>query len=246
MLKRICLRLLPALSLALLLPYPAAAQGEKLTAYGVLLDNSGSLERQLPQVLLFGEGIVRRIHRRGPVALFNFTAGRDAGAPAVVSSGVGWSQDEGALAGYLRTISVERQGRTNLLDAIGSIAAELDAKAGAEKDAFGDKVIILITDGEHRIIWGKEKLVIGVHDEADERRRREGRLVKALKASGIRVYAVGLTRALDGDGSFDRKSPRENAENFLRKITKETGGRVVFPGAKKTDVDAVLGELLAR
>jgi hypothetical protein len=48
---------------------------------------------------------------------------------------------------------------------------------------------------------------------------------------------------LDKEGGIFHKAPREIAVAFLEKITKETGGRAVFPKSKKTDVDKLLGEL---
>lgn len=240
------LHLLTALSLALILPGASApAQSERKALYAVLLDNSGSMEKQLPQVLTLGQETVERVHRRGPVALFNFRA--TPGDEMVgVWSGTGWSQDGKALSDYLRTIPVVRQGQVTILDVIHSMAVEVNAKAGAERDASVDKVIILITDGEHRFRWEQRRMSRSIEEETDEKRRRENQLVKALKESGIKVYAVGLVRELSGEGGFVRKSPREDAENFLRKLTKETGGRVVFPKSKNVVADDALNELLGK
>jgi len=70
-------------------------------------------------------------------------------------------------------------------------------------------------------------------------------VIKELKATGVKVYAIGLIRQLDAD-TLIRISPRERAETFLTKITKETGGRAVFPKSKKIDVDGLLNELLGQ
>src|SRR5688572_29904638 len=105
----------------------------------------------LPQVLALGEGVVIRILHRGPVALFSYTSEPSDQSPVGVKSGIGWSQDEKSLTDYLRTISIQPQSSTTIIDALYSIAGELNAKAKAEKEVFAEKVIILITDGEHRI-----------------------------------------------------------------------------------------------
>jgi hypothetical protein len=233
--------LLLALTFALILPNSGVAHSQKATAYGILLDNSGSLEKQLPQVLMLGEAVVKRIRERGPVALFNFMTKPDI-ARTVVASGTGWTQDEKALISYMGTIAVQRQGQATILDAIYSVADEVNAEADAAKDAFGDKVIVLITDGEHRVRMEKVRCT-GSECEDDERRRSENQLIKALKKRGIKVLAVGLVRELESnDGHPIRKSTRENAEHFLRTLAKETG--VVFPKSKKIDVDSELNELL--
>ena len=212
--------LLPALLLSFLLSGSAHAQHQKRTLHAIFIDNSGSLEKQLPQVLALGEGVTRSVYPRGPVAVFNFKALPDDSGVGLWS-GVGWSQDAKALAECLRIISTVRQVPITLLDVIDSMIRKVEAKASAEKDAYEDKVIILITDGEHRV-WPEQKSVYG---EDDERRKQERLLMKRLKGSGIKVYAVGLIRDLDTSNlSLYTKSPRVIAENFLRKVTKETGG----------------------
>jgi hypothetical protein len=137
------------------------------------------------------------------------------------------------------------QGHTALIDAVQVMAKELNAKADTDKESFGDKIIILITDGEDRIRWAKS-VVRSRRDDDDARRKVERQLVKSLKESGVKVYAVGFTSELDADGGLTGKSDRETAETFLKKITKETGGRVIFFKPDKTEIENVLNELLAR
>ena len=233
------------------------AQGKK-TAYGILLDNTRSLEKQFPQVQLLGKGVVRYIHPRAPVSLFNFASKRDQDSfvmqnsedvheggnhdLAVAALGVEWEQDESILDQYIDSLSVVR-GHTALFEAIHSVAETLNEKVNAEKDVFGDKVIILITDGEHRM----QHLYGGTAGEDDERRKQQEQLIKKLKESEIKVYAVGLIRELNAYGGLGRiGTTKEKAELFLKKITKETGGRVIFPKSKKIDVDSLLIELLAQ
>jgi hypothetical protein len=50
------------------------------------------------------------------------------------------------------------------------------------------------------------------------------------------VYAIGLTRELEG-------SKRSKAKELLTSITKETGGRVVFPKDDRIEIRNVLAEL---
>lgn len=215
--------------LTLALSSLAFPQSEKKIAYGVLIDNTRSLETQFPQLKALAKKVVRHVHQRGSISLFNFTAQGDKRNPrAIVTSGVEWSQDESLLNGYIDSLRIEA-GQTTLMDAIYTIAGELDGKAGLDRDAFTDKIIILLTDGEDRVSKVKEK-----------------QLIKELKERGVKVYAIGLVQALDEEGGLIRKSPKETATTFLNRITKETSGRVIFPTSKQTEVDALLSAILAK
>lgn len=240
MLNKTSFYLVSALFTALILSNSALAQSQKKTVVGIFLDNSGSLRKQFPDTLMLGRGVVKRVHLRGPVGLFHFRTG---GERAEITAGVVWSQDENELDKYLDGLSVA-EGRTPLFEAIQSIAEEVEVKANSDKDGYGEKVVILITDGEDRIERARGPIT-GPQHEDDEKKRVANRLIKKLKESGIKVYSVGLTRELDGDG-MTRASPREKAESFLKKIAKETGGRAAISKSKKIDVDSLLDELLAQ
>ncbi|MBA2341613.1 MAG: hypothetical protein H0V88_14595 [Pyrinomonadaceae bacterium] len=85
----------------------AIAQSEKQVAYGVLLDNTGSMRTQFPQVIAFGNGVVKRIHRRGPVSVFNFeTQGERRSVLAEVIQGLQWSQNEDEIVSYIEDLFV--------------------------------------------------------------------------------------------------------------------------------------------
>lgn len=205
------------------------AQTEKKNAYGILIDNTGSLRSQFAVVINLSKGIVEQTHKRGPISLFLFKPqGEGSGRLAVVYPGIEWSEDKAILDKYIDSIFVV-PGQTKLLDGTDAMAAQLNAKVSLDKGPFADKVIFLITDGEDRYSKTSEK-----------------ELIKTLKASGIKVYAVGLVKELDQQGGFIRKAPSEKAIAFLEKITKETGGRVVFPKSKKSDVVVLLNELFTR
>jgi von Willebrand factor type A domain len=231
MLKRISIYLLSALLLALGLSNSAFAQADKKVAHGLLVDNTGSLRTQFVQVVLLSKEIVKQIHKQGPISLFNFQTHGDkkkGNQVALITPGTEWSEDKNLLDNYIDSLSVV-PGQTSLMDAINLMAYQLNAKVNHEKDAFADKVIFLITDGEERISKITEK-----------------ELISSLKESGIKVYAVGLINELDAEGGLVRKSQRAKAEAFLKRVTKETGGRVVFPKSKRIEIGKVLNELFAK
>jgi hypothetical protein len=229
MLRRTVLNLLSVLLLTLALCNSVFAQSEKKIAYAILIDNTASLRSQLPEVLELSQGIVGQIHQRGPISLFNFTTGGDKrNQIAVVNPVAVQTQDKTLLDNYINDIFIV-PGRTTLIDAINTIAEQLNTKADLDKDTFAEKVIYLVTDGEDRTSKIKEK-----------------QLIKTLKESGIKVYAVGLIKEFEDEGGMVHKAPKDKAIEFLEKITKETGGRVVFLKSKKDTASSLLNKLFAQ
>ena len=200
-------------------------QNEKKVAYGILIDNTGSMRSQFDQVTTLGKGVVGHFYQKGPISVFTFVG--ELKSP-LRASGTEWSQDKIALENYIDDLFV-RGGQTTLLDAISSMAKDLSAKVNSEKDAFAHATLILITDGEDR-----------------ESHIRQDDLIKELKQTGIKVYAIGLVKELDSQGGLIRtESKRHKAEDLLKKITTETGGRVVFPNSKSQGVGELMGQLFA-
>jgi hypothetical protein len=227
------------------------AQSERSKAYGLLIDNTRSLEKQFDQVKLFSERVVDQVHKQGPVQLFSFKWTRDVPGfvmtngvqsyeggnydRAIGTLGIDWTQDPDVLTRYIKELGLVK-GQTELFGAIRSVAESLNANTANSKDAPSDKVIILITDGEHRM----EMIGTSQPTETDdERSRRDSKLRKYLKDSGIKVYAIGLTGQLDTG-----ENRRLRAENYLSRLTKETGGRVVFSRSKQADIDKLVNQLL--
>ena len=219
-------KLFAALLLMLGLCVSARAQNEKPAAYGILMDNTGSLRSQLQQVITLGTALVERTVQRGPTALFHFaTTGDKKKQLAVVVKGTDWSQDEAVLENYINELYVV-PGQTALWDAIRSMAEDMKANGGSAAPA--EKIIILITDGEDKFSKIKEK-----------------QLIEELKKENIKVYAVGLVQELAFEGGLVGRSPKAKAVDFLKKLTKETGGRAVFPDSSGIDAHAVLNELFS-
>jgi Ca-activated chloride channel homolog len=192
-----------------------------------LIDNTGSLRPQLNNIQILGKALVQTASERGVISVFNFETHSDSKKPfAIVTSGTEWSQDKNTLEKYIYALEAVG-GQTTLLDAIRLTGKSVDAKANVEK--LPEKIIILITDGE---------------DRASEVSIKQ--LIKELKESGIKVYAIGLVEELDSSRGFTNDSSKNKSKNFLKKITKETGGNVIFPKLKKeTKVADILTELFA-
>ena len=204
------------------------AQGEKKAAYGILLDNTGTMFTQIETVKALGKALAQDASNRGVVSVFNFETQGDIKDTksflAVATSGSEWSQDKNVIEKYIDGVQVAR-GQTTLWDAIRSMAKATAAKADSDK--LSEKIIILITDGEDRASKVTDK-----------------ELIKELKESGVKVYAIGLTQELDSGLNFG--SSRGRSKKYLKKFTEETGGNVIFPKLKKdTKVEDLLTELFA-
>lgn len=223
------LRLFSVLFLAVIfLPTLTSAQDEKKAAYGILLDNTGTMRTQIETVKTLGKAVARDVINRGIVSVFNFeTQGNINDTKnffAVVSSGTEWSQDKNAIEKYIGNINVAA-GKTTLWDAIRSMAKATDEKTKAEK--LSEKIIVLITDGEDRDSEVTDK-----------------QLIKELKESNVQVYAIGLIQELYTPGMIG--SSQGKSKKFLKKLAEETGGNVIFPKLKKdTKVEDLLTELFA-
>lgn len=200
---------------------PASAQSEKKIAYGILLDNTGSLRSQFPDVKNVGKTIVREVILKGSIVLFNFSSGNDKDKVAEIKLNEGWSQDEKSLLKNVDELEVVG-GQTTLNDAILLTARVVNSKTERERDKFSSGVLILITDGEERASNTKQK-----------------ELTKYLKESKIKVYAVGLVEELSSERGLTSASPQTKAKDFLKKITKETGGKVIFPKIKQKIEDII-------
>jgi len=209
------LRVSPNLLLILLLSAVGNAQNQKKISYALFLDNSGSMRTQFSQVTTIAKAVMRQIHERGPVSIFDFTSeGRLRDARAVVTPRLEGSQDEKLLEQTIDNLYVVG-GQTTLLDAIKVI-----------NDGFGlppdqvdtsERVIILITDGEDR----KSQIT-------------EATLIQTLIESRTKVYAVGMVEELKS---------RSKAHDLLRKLTKTTGGRVVFTNSHPDDLQRLISDL---
>ena len=211
---------------------PASARTGSTPTYGILIDNSGSLRMQLPQIKSLAKELVSRFHQRGPISVYTFVRQGEVLVPA---SDAEWTQDIATLNNFIDRVVVTA-GRTTLFDSIYSIAERIDIRVNANSAGISEKILILITDGQDR-----------------DSKISQQPLIEDLKKNGYKVYAIGMVQDLEDEAVyFDAKNPRrvvkkerpkKMAIQFLSEITTSTGGRVVFP-KDKFKVDAVLDELL--
>ncbi|HXH70001.1 MAG TPA: vWA domain-containing protein [Pyrinomonadaceae bacterium] len=201
----------------------AFGQNEKKIAYGILLDNTGSLRTQFSSVKNIGKVVVREVGKKGSIALFNFETVNKKNTTEV-QVGTIWGQDEKDIYKYIDDLKIV-SGGTRLSNAVFSASNAVNSKVEQEKDDFSERVLILITDGAER-----------------ESNAQQKKLIKTLKEDKVKVYAIGLIEELSTEDAFGGISPKVKAKYFLKEITKETGGRVVFPKSKQT-VEEIVKDL---
>jgi hypothetical protein len=231
--------------------------GKAKTNFAVLLDNTRSMQRQLPQVISLGKACVKRIYPEGPVSLFTFVRKRNDWSVmtdeqdafeggeydrAVSTVAIERSEDEQALYNVIDGLSLVT-GQTDLFGAIRAMAEFLNTASTTPKEESFPKIIILITDGDHRMQGA------GRTETEDYRRKERNRLISYLSQNGIKVYVLGLTRDLDTSSNADRgsavtQSRRLKAEDFLLSMTKKTGGRAIISTSRKTDAEKTVNQLL--
>jgi Ca-activated chloride channel homolog len=170
-----------------------------LLRYGLMIDNSGSMRSQFEEVVRTGITIVNSNEADDETFLIRFI---DSDKIENVQE---LTTDKAKLIAGLDSLYVEI-GQTALIDAI-YLGADYLLKQKADDRNVRRKALLLITDGEERISFYKKE-----------------DLFRLLGSSGIQVYIIALTNALE-----DKK--REKAISFVSQLASETGGKAFFPSS---------------
>ena len=121
-------RALPTFLVLLSLSALCSAQEKKRIAYGILLDNTGSMRTQFDRVKEIGKAVAQQIHEHGPISIFDFhSQGILKPSRAVPILRLEQSQDRAVLEDCINNLYVEG-GQTTLLDAVQFIAERLGEK----------------------------------------------------------------------------------------------------------------------
>ncbi len=197
-------------------------QSEKKAAYGIIFDNTGSLRPQIATEIELGSEILTAISGKSLVSIFGFVTNPDPKSPnASIAAGIECSSDAIAIKKQIDGLTVIG-GQTTLIDAISVVAERLNTSKPSTCGEYTERNLVVITDGEDRA---------SVTKLSD--------LLASLKTTGTKVYVVGLVNDLGSDGGFIGKSPVKKAKEFLENLTKETGGKVVFPKKKQKPADII-------
>lgn len=200
----------------------AMSQETQRSGFGIFVDNTGSLRPQIDMEIEAANEVLKQVKPGSYVYLFGFATDPTSNSRmARFAVGAQCSTDRDLVKKQIDGLFTV-PGQTTLFDAIKTSAEYLDTKRPDKCDAFAEKSLVVITDGEDRASVTREK-----------------DLIKSLKAQGIKVYVIGLIEDLSKEGGFVGKSPYEKARGFLEKLTNETGGNVVFPKKKQSITDVI-------
>ncbi|MGI8669174.1 MAG: VWA domain-containing protein [Aridibacter sp.] len=180
---------------------------EKPLIYILSIDNSGSLRFEIDEILKSAKSLVSQNNENDLAALMRFIS-RDK-----IQITDKFTSDKKYLHSYLDLFKVEG-GQTALVDAIYK-----SVQLVAEQTAIGNnyrRAVIVISDGEERNSDKSEK-----------------DLVKLLEKENVQVIFISLVELLSNDGNNFRKSPRKKAEDFIEKVSEESGGFVITPKETK-------------
>ncbi|MCX7639414.1 MAG: VWA domain-containing protein [Pyrinomonadaceae bacterium] len=176
------------------------------TNYAIVVDNSGSMRRQLEKVIESTRILIRSNLPDDETCIIRFISSDK------IEILQDFTTDKALLEEALEKMFIEG-GQTAVIDAV-YLAAERVNEYEKAKDQYERKrrALILISDGEDRNSYYTEK-----------------QLFEFLKETDVQIYTIGFTSDLSKEGGFIRKSPREKAEALLKRLAEETGGKAYFP-----------------
>lgn len=219
------MKTLASLMLIFLLAIQTVSQEESRIAFGIFVDNTGSLRTQIDKELEAAQEVLNQIKSGSFVFLFAFATDPNSNSRmARIAMGAQCSTDRDLVRRQIDGLFTV-PGQTTLFDSIKTSAEYLDAKKPDNCSKFSAQNLVLISDGEDRASAIKEK-----------------ELIAFLKAQNVRVSAIGLIEELSDEGGFFGKSPKQKSREFLEKLTKGTGGNLVFP-KKKQSMEEVVKKL---
>jgi len=213
-------RFIGAFLLMVMIAGQPMAQGSSRDVIGILIDNTGSMRPHLSLMKEIAKEIVASSSSTTYFSLFSFQFVKvEKKERAMILLGSQCSTDREILKKEIDILPIQ-PGQTMLYDTIRDAADLLAAKRPPTCDAFTEKTFVIISDGEDRASTLKDK-----------------ELISELQAKKVKVYAVGLIGELSDEPGFVSKSSRDKGKDFLKKLTRETGGNVVFPKNKQSVPD---------
>lgn len=181
------------------------SQGDVPTNYSIVLDNSGSLRRQLDKVIEAGKILVATNKPDDETLIIRFVS-RDK-----ISIEQDFTSKKEYLNDALDNLYIDG-GQTAIRDAVYLAADKTSSYEKVKGDDKKRRALILVTDGEDRDSYYTEP-----------------QLFEMLKESDVQIYVIGFISDLDKESGFIRKSDQSRAKTFLERLSNETGGKSYFP-----------------
>lgn len=187
-------------------PIEFFSQDEVPTNYALVIDNSGSLRFQLEKVIESSKIIVGTNRPDDETGVVRFVSS------SKIEILQDFTTDKQELNDALDNMYIEG-GNTAIIDAVYLAAEKVDEyQRSLGTDDRRRRALILVSDGEDRDSYYKEKQLFDLLREAD-----------------VQIYTVGFINELNNDAGFIRKSDQKRAKSFLEKLAEETGGKSYFP-----------------
>ena len=187
-------------------PIEFFSKGEVPTNYSLVIDNSNSLRPQIEKVIEASKILVNSNLPDDETSIIRFVSSQKI---EILSD---FTNDKADLGETLDNLYTEG-GQTAIIDAV-YLAAEKVNEYEQTRDPNDRKrrALILISDGEDRDSFYKEK-----------------QLFDMLKEIDVQIYTIGFVKELDKEGGFISKSPQGKAKALLERMATETGGKSYFP-----------------
>jgi len=176
------------------------------TNYALVVDNSGSIKRQLDKVIEAGKVVINSNLPDDETCVIRFISSEK------IEVLQDFTSDKSLLAEALDKMFIE-SGQTAVIDAIYLAAQKVgEYERSINADDRKRSALIVVTDGEDRNSYYTEK-----------------QLFELLRELDVQIYTIGFTSDLDKEGGLIKKSPKEKAESLLKRLAEETGGKAYFP-----------------
>jgi VWFA-related protein len=176
-------------------------------AYAVTVDCSGSFRFLLEPTLRAVRSLIEGNRPKDEMTLIRYVSSDK------IEKVQEFSADKSELVNSLKRFRPQG-GQSAVIDGVYFSVQEIARyKAG---DPGVHRAVVLISDGEDRA---------SMHSEED--------LIKLLRENDVQVFVVGIVTQLDKEGGLIRPSPRQKAEQLLKRIAEESGGRLVFPNNER-------------
>ncbi len=184
------------------------AKDERPVKYAIAIDTSGSFRSLLGITLRAVKSLVQSNRPEDETMLIRFVDSNN------IEKIQEFTADQTALLSIDVNKFTPRGGQTAVIDAVHTaVEATAAYKPG---DASVRRAVILISDGEERSSYYSRD-----------------QLMKLLREKDVQVFILGVVSELDKEAGLIRRSPRQRAEDLLKQIAEETGGRIFFPNNEK-------------
>lgn len=181
------------------------SQSEVPTNYSLVVDNSGSLRRQLDKVIEAGKILVNTNRPYDETLIIRFVS-RDK-----IAIEQEFTNKKEYLIDALDNFYIDG-GQTAIRDAVYLASDRINSYEKDRGDDRKRRAMILVTDGEDRDSFYSE-----------------AQLFDKLRETDVQIFVVGFISDLDKESGFIRKSDQSRAKTFLEKLANETGGKAYFP-----------------